>query len=288
MIPVPHSYPSASREYSAACSAAATPARHTSAGAVPRRAVIATRAEESQVCAIRRFFALHVSRWGLTEQDRDSVVLIIGELAGNAARHGGADLTVSVSLDDVDLCIDVIDSGPSKRGPVVDAEDADDAGDEHGRGLDIVGQLAGWTEVSAEPNGWRSRAGLRVAPAVHASAEALALVPSQHAPAAGRRPHVGETLPAVEGGDRDIRPTSPAAAPHGDDAPVAMTRPDPRRESENSSVALAPAARQVPRPARAPHRAVSRVPAPRCGEDRLVDVRRISRGSGRIRRYTNA
>lgn len=261
MNPEPSNSPSASREYRAVCSAAGTPARYTSARAVPRRAAIATRAEESQVCAIRRFFAVLVSRWGLTEQDRDSVVLIIGELAGNAARHGGADLTASVSLDDRDLCIDVIDSGPSKRRPLVD-----DAEDEHGRGLDIVDHLAGWTEVSAEPNGWRSRAGLRVAPLVHASSEVLTLVPSQHAPATGRRPHVDEALPAADADDLDLRPMVAVPAPRddhgGNDAPLAMTRPGPRKASENGFLAFAPPVRQAPRPARAPHEAVARVSAP--------------------------
>ncbi|MFF3402999.1 ATP-binding protein [Streptomyces sp. NPDC002659] len=249
--------------------------------------MIATRAEESQVCAIRRFVAAHVSRWGLTDQDRDSAVLIIGELAGNAALHGGPHLTVSVSLDDRDLCIDVIDSGPSERVPLVHVDDAED---EHGRGLVIVDHLASWTEIGAEQNGWRSRAGLRVALAVHASAEAPAIAPSPRAPLTERRSHVDEALPAVNGSDRASRPKAAAPAPYdkrGDnDAPVAMTRSGPRRESMNSIVSLArlPGGHHVQHGHHTGRHPGSRRP----GRDRLVDVRRGSRGGGRIRTCPSA
>jgi anti-sigma regulatory factor (Ser/Thr protein kinase) len=141
--------------------------------------VITLRAEECQVGEARRFAAAHASRWGLSEQDLDSVVLIIGELTANAARHGGADMTVSLCLRNRDLCIDVADSGtrdhPRPGSPAVveggygdetpyACEDDHDVEDEHGRGLAIVDQLAHWTDFRAEREGWRCRAGLRVAP----------------------------------------------------------------------------------------------------------------------------
>lgn len=136
--------------------------------------MIAAPAVARQVGVVRRFVAVHVSRWGLTEHDRDCVVLIVGELAGNAARHGGGVMTVSVSLDDRDVSIEVVDRGPSQRdahAPIVDEQ-------ERGRGLGIVEHLACSTEFSAEPDGWRSRAGLRVALEVDAPAQIPADAPA--------------------------------------------------------------------------------------------------------------
>lgn len=141
-----------------------------------RRVVITLRAEECQVGAARRFAAAHASHWGLSEQDLDSVVLIIGELTANAAQHGGADMTVSLCLRNRDLCIDVADSGtrdhprPGSPAAVDDRQDEYDVEDEHGRGLGIVDQLAHWTDFRAEREGWRCRAGLRVAPLRSAAA----------------------------------------------------------------------------------------------------------------------
>lgn len=132
-------------------------------GAVPtRRAVIALLAEERHVRTVRHFAAAHLSCWGLTDQDRDCVVLIVGELADSAVRHGGKDMTVSLSLTNRDVCIDFVDTGPSDRPPPLHCTEAED---EHGRGLRIVGHLAHWTDFRAERDGWRCRVGLRVAPA---------------------------------------------------------------------------------------------------------------------------
>jgi anti-sigma regulatory factor (Ser/Thr protein kinase) len=164
MAPAPTSSPIAPRGHRPGLRrATALPsARYGPREAASHRAVIALLAEERQVRMVRRFASAHLSCWGLTEQDRDCVVLIVGELAGNAARHGGTDMTVSLSLTDRDLCIDVVDTGPSDRPSRAHCSEAED---EHGRGLGIVDHLA-----SAERDGWRSRAGLRVAPAGSAAA----------------------------------------------------------------------------------------------------------------------
>lgn len=180
MPPVPFSSLFAWRGYGTACSVAGALRRNASAGAVPRRAVVATSAEASQVRVVRRFVAAHMSRWGLTDEDRDSVVLIVGELAGNAARHGRAYMTVGVSLDDRDLCIEVIDGGPSQCDPLDPIEDEE----EHGRGLEIVDHVACWTDITPVPHGWRSRAGLRVSLSADASPHVPAAAPSAHDPTA--------------------------------------------------------------------------------------------------------
>jgi anti-sigma regulatory factor (Ser/Thr protein kinase) len=190
MNAVPSGAPSAWRGYATARSVAGTPGRRVPGRAVPHRGVIAAAAEAGQVGTVRRFVAAHVSRWGLAEQDRDCAVLIVGELAANAARHGGASMTVSVSLDDRELCIEVVDGGPSPRDPSPrDPFALIDDDEEHGRGLGIVDQLASWTDISVEPNGWRIRAGLRVGVLADATTQTPTTAPSRHTPTdEGRSP----------------------------------------------------------------------------------------------------
>ncbi|TQK51732.1 anti-sigma regulatory factor (Ser/Thr protein kinase) [Streptomyces sp. SLBN-118] len=168
MAPVLTSSPIASRGYRPlrGHSTPVPAARDATGEVTSHRALIALRAEARQVRAVRRFASAHLSRWGVTEDDQESVVLIVGELAGNAVQHGGADMTVSLSLTDRDLCIDVVDTGLPDHLPV---PYGGGEGGEHGRGLGIVGHLANWTDFRAERGGWRSRAGLRVAPAVLAT-----------------------------------------------------------------------------------------------------------------------
>lgn len=124
-----------------------------------RRALIALPAETRRVCTVRRFVAGLLSSWGVIESDRDTAGLIVSELAGNAAQHGGVDMTVTVSLSARQLRIDVVDTGPALYPPA--PRDGECAG-EHGRGLGIVGYLAEWLDIQAEPDSWRSSAGLRV------------------------------------------------------------------------------------------------------------------------------
>ncbi|MDH2392675.1 ATP-binding protein [Streptomyces sp. HNM0663] len=143
-----------------------SPAKRLTTGVVAsRRVVITLPAEDRRVRTVRRFTAAHLSRWGLSEPDRDSVVLVIGELAGNAARHGGTDMTVSLTLTGREICVDVVDTGASDC-----CRAHGDAEDEHGRGLGIVDHLASWAQFGPEGDGWRSRAGLRVTSAVGAGA----------------------------------------------------------------------------------------------------------------------
>jgi anti-sigma regulatory factor (Ser/Thr protein kinase) len=128
--------------------------------------VIALPAEESHVRTVRRFVLAHVNRWGVAEEDRDRIELIVGELAGNSARHGGAEMTVHLSLAGRDVCIDVLDTGRPPR----PRRHSTGPRDECGRGLGIVSALADWTDTRHPRHGWRARAGLRVALPVCAAA----------------------------------------------------------------------------------------------------------------------
>lgn len=130
-----------------------------------RRAMIALPAQACRVRTVRAFVSGVLKRWGVPGQDRDSAVLVVSELAGNAAQHGGSEMTVSVSLAAQDLCIDVVDSGlsadlPRPRGACAD--------EEHGRGLGIVECLSEWIDIRARPDSWRCGVGLRVARTVTA------------------------------------------------------------------------------------------------------------------------
>lgn len=124
-----------------------------------RRATMALPAEACRVRTVRHFVLALLVSWGVVETDRDAAGLIVSELAGNAAQHGGAEMTVSVSLWAEHLCIDVADTGPATR---VSRPRCDDLDEERGRGLDIVDHLSEWMDVRAGPDSWRSRVGLRV------------------------------------------------------------------------------------------------------------------------------
>ncbi|GGW49317.1 hypothetical protein GCM10010381_38320 [Streptomyces xantholiticus] len=130
-----------------------------------RRAMIALPAETCRVRTVRAFVSGLLKCWGVTGSDRDSAVLVVSELAGNAAQHGGSEMTVSVSLSDRDLCIDIVDTEPSVDLPRPRGSDADD---EHGRGLGIVEYLAEWIDIHAQPESWRCGVGLRVSRTVAA------------------------------------------------------------------------------------------------------------------------
>ncbi|WP_254667974.1 ATP-binding protein [Streptomyces griseus] len=103
-----------------------------------------------------------LARWDVVPEDRDSVLLIVGELAGNAAQHGRADMIVSLTFEGRAVHIEVADSGATAPSPHPRCTGAPD---EHGRGAGIVELLADWTETLEERDHRRDRAGLRVATA---------------------------------------------------------------------------------------------------------------------------
>ncbi|GAA1004717.1 transporter [Streptomyces sp. F-3] len=116
-----------------------------------RHAVLALPAEVRWVPVARRSATAILAHWRLHPADLASAELVIGELAANAAVHGRRDMTLRLSLDAKVLRISVTDSG----GPARSRRPYDDDPDEHGRGLAIVGLLAGEVRVHPSPLGRR-------------------------------------------------------------------------------------------------------------------------------------
>ncbi|UKY54170.1 ATP-binding protein [Streptomyces inhibens] len=126
----------------------------------PHQTLIALPSEDARVSSARRFTADMLRRWGIAEDTRDSAVLIVSELVSNAARHGHADTTLFLTLNDCMLQIAVADSGA----PVAHQHaHADSDPDEHGRGTGIVEFLAQWIEIHHSESGRQVHVGLRVA-----------------------------------------------------------------------------------------------------------------------------
>ncbi|MEU6064578.1 MULTISPECIES: ATP-binding protein [Streptomyces] len=122
--------------------------------------MIALPAEDRWVCVARRFATALLMHWGVAEDDRDSILLIIGELAANAAQHGHADMTVGLTLEERSVRIQVADCG---AGPTPVRSKRFGSCDEHGRGLGIVECLAQWSETRTGRDGWQARAGFPLA-----------------------------------------------------------------------------------------------------------------------------
>ncbi|WP_280703131.1 ATP-binding protein [Kitasatospora sp. GP82] len=105
-------------------------------------------AQEAHVSAARHFTADLLESWSIPQDERDSAVLIVDELAANAARYGHECMTLQLALDHHVLHIVVVDSGAD-----VDRPSHHIAPDEHGRGNGIVEFLAQSTEVHQAPEG---------------------------------------------------------------------------------------------------------------------------------------
>ncbi|GED83593.1 ATP-binding protein [Streptomyces sp. 6-11-2] len=119
-------------------------------------ALLALPAQEAHVSAARHFAADLLETWCVPESERDSAVLIVDELAANAARYGRERMTLRLVLDHGALHIVVSDSGTA-----VERRRPDIAPDEHGRGTGIVQYLAQSTEVHQTRGGREVRACLR-------------------------------------------------------------------------------------------------------------------------------
>ncbi|MGW4564262.1 ATP-binding protein [Streptomyces sp. NPDC004561] len=132
------------------------------AGSLPARstchhqAMLTLPAQEAHVPAARHLAADLLKCWRVPDRERDSAVLIVDELAANAAQYGHEDMTLLLVLDGGTLHIVVTDSGTE-----VERGQRDAAPDEHGRGTVIVDSLAQSTEVHQTRSGREVRACLR-------------------------------------------------------------------------------------------------------------------------------
>ncbi|MFF8592206.1 ATP-binding protein [Streptomyces sp. NPDC015220] len=122
-------------------------------------ALLTLPAQEAHVSATRHFTADLLEAWNVPASERDSAVLIVDELAANAAQYGRERMTLRLVLDDGTLHIVVTDSGMAVERPRPDI-----ASDEHGRGTGIVQYLAQSTEAHQTHGGREVRACLRCSP----------------------------------------------------------------------------------------------------------------------------
>jgi anti-sigma regulatory factor (Ser/Thr protein kinase) len=120
------------------------------------QALLTLPAQEAHVSAARHFAADLLETWSVPASERDSAVLIVDELAANAAQYGREHMTLQLVLDHGTLHIVVSDSGMTVEHPRPDI-----APDEHGRGTGIVQYLAQSTEVHQTRSGREVRACLR-------------------------------------------------------------------------------------------------------------------------------
>ncbi|MFI1164287.1 ATP-binding protein [Streptomyces sp. NPDC020801] len=117
----------------------APPGRKTPAPPCSPRAQLTLPAQEALVGRLRGIASALLTCWRLPDDERDSAVLIVGELAANAARYGRSEMTLCLALDPGTLRIVVSDHGDPAPAR---APSADEDPDEHGRGLDIVRSLS--------------------------------------------------------------------------------------------------------------------------------------------------
>lgn len=87
-------------------------------------------------------------RWGAPDLDRlDDALLVVSELVGNAVRHGGAHVLLTVARSPGTVTVGVEDGSAVLPGPRTDDPDA-----ESGRGMLIVDALSRrWGITELEP-----------------------------------------------------------------------------------------------------------------------------------------
>ncbi|MCP3820664.1 ATP-binding protein [Streptomyces sp. A3M-1-3] len=124
--------------------------------------VIAAPACERHVSTVRRHAAACLHAWCLAKDDQHCSLLIVGELAGNAAVHGRDTMTLGLALAAADrtLCIQVTDYGGPPRATL--RASLDDLDEEFGRGLGIVCSLAQSVDSITTVNSTQVRAIYRI------------------------------------------------------------------------------------------------------------------------------
>ncbi|TQK51240.1 anti-sigma regulatory factor (Ser/Thr protein kinase) [Streptomyces sp. SLBN-118] len=116
-------------------------------------------AQEALVGCVRTTASDLLTRWHLADDERDAAVLIVGELAANAATHGRSEMSLCLTLDPGMLYIVVSDHG---RPAASRGSSANDDPDEHGRGVGIVHALATRVDLLHDDHGTRVLACLPV------------------------------------------------------------------------------------------------------------------------------
>ncbi|MFD7406755.1 ATP-binding protein [Streptomyces sp. NPDC059866] len=132
---------------------------NTFQASTPLVASLTLPAEPVYVALARRFGSGLLDRWGLSPDERDSAIAVLGELTANAAEHGRSQMSIGLALVQRSLRISVADFGrrPASRG-LGTARGAD----EFGRGMDIVRVLSDRMEVRQHGDGRRVEAVLRL------------------------------------------------------------------------------------------------------------------------------
>jgi serine/threonine-protein kinase RsbW len=101
----------------------------------------------------RRILVAALASLGVTEDCRADIQLAVAEACGNVIRHAGPadEYEVTVSFDDEQCTIDVVDRGPGMPETAVPVEPAPD--EESGRGLHLIRMLADRFDLRSDARG---------------------------------------------------------------------------------------------------------------------------------------
>lgn len=103
---------------------------------------------------LRKTIAAHAGRLGAPDDQTERLIIVAGELASNAIRHGGGEGRLLLWHHDDTLYCQVSDQGPGITDPTAGTYQPDPrAGQNGGRGLWICRNLAGELTISTGPNG---------------------------------------------------------------------------------------------------------------------------------------
>jgi anti-sigma regulatory factor (Ser/Thr protein kinase) len=103
---------------------------------------------------LRQTVAAHADRLGAQEDQVERLIIVAGELATNAIRHGGGRGRLLLWHHDDALCCQVSDQGPGIKDPTAGTSPPKPlAGEGGGRGLWICRNLASELTISTGPDG---------------------------------------------------------------------------------------------------------------------------------------
>jgi len=103
---------------------------------------------------LRRTVAAHAGRLGANNDQLERLIIVAGELAINAIRHGGGRGRLLLWRHDETLFCEVSDQGPGIKDPTAGTSLPNPlAGDSGGRGLWICRNLTSELTISTGPNG---------------------------------------------------------------------------------------------------------------------------------------